>query len=118
MKKTLATLIGTLVLMTATQALTAQSVSRIKSPFDCHKPDPPAVPDGAIATEEDMSLARSDGRRYMGLMTRYLGCIEHNLAGTGLADFRNTWYRDMYREQHRFNRRLKAEVAKFEALEE
>ncbi len=118
MKKAMAALLGTLILMTATQALAAQSISRHRSPFDCHKPDPPAVPDGANATAEEMSLARSDGKRYMGLMTRYLGCIEHNLGGTGLADFRNSWYRDMFREQHRFNRQLKTEVAKFETRED
>ena len=65
-----------------------------------------------------MSRVQSDGQHYMGLMTRYLGCIEHNLGGSVLTDFRHTWYRDMYREQHSFNRRLKAEVAKFETREE
>lgn len=50
---------------------------------ECDRPEPPIVPDGATATQEQLATAGSDVRAFVASSQDYLACLEAKEAGYG-----------------------------------
>lgn len=70
-------------LRTAVLAALIAAPSGAMAADDCDRPEPPVVPDGATATEDELATAGSDVRSFVGASQDYLVCLEAKEAGYG-----------------------------------
>ena len=64
-------------------ALGLGPVTALAAADDCGRPEPPVVPDGATATEEELGAAGSAVRAFISDSQTYLACLEDKEAAYG-----------------------------------